>query len=272
MAAFEYRQAEEIRDALRAHGVRYLFIGKSGAILLGFPDTTQDADLFVDRSPENCRALVDALQTAGFALTAAEASEPGVVTVDDNGNIVTLGATVTTTITGLAGEPVDPRPATVVAPPHVLVIGDSVAVGATPALQRALDGDVTIDAAVGRQFAVLGDVIRFYTERDRLPANLVIHLGSNGPVSDKVLDDALGALAPGTRAFVVNVRVPKPWSGSSNAAIERAVTRWPDTARLVDWNAASRAHGDWFAADGVHLTVAGGDAYAALIKAAIDAP
>jgi len=35
MAAFEYRQAEEIRDAFARHGVRYLFIGKSGAILLG---------------------------------------------------------------------------------------------------------------------------------------------------------------------------------------------------------------------------------------------
>ena len=40
MGAFEYRQAEEIRDAFARHGVRYLFIGKSGAILLGFPDTT----------------------------------------------------------------------------------------------------------------------------------------------------------------------------------------------------------------------------------------
>ncbi len=40
MGAFEYRQAQEIRDAFGRHGVRYLFIGKSGAILLGFPDTT----------------------------------------------------------------------------------------------------------------------------------------------------------------------------------------------------------------------------------------
>ena len=40
------RQAEEIRDAFARHGVRYLFIGKSGAILLGFADTTQDADVF----------------------------------------------------------------------------------------------------------------------------------------------------------------------------------------------------------------------------------
>jgi hypothetical protein len=32
---FEYAQAEEIRDAFARHGVRYLFLGKSGAILLG---------------------------------------------------------------------------------------------------------------------------------------------------------------------------------------------------------------------------------------------
>jgi hypothetical protein len=57
MGAFEYRQAQEIRDALARHSCRYLFIGKSGAILLGFPDTTQDADLYVARSPENGRAL-----------------------------------------------------------------------------------------------------------------------------------------------------------------------------------------------------------------------
>ena len=75
MAAFEYRQAQEIRDALARHGVRYLFIGKSGAILLGFPDTTQDADLFVERSAENGRALAAALKELGFALTETQESE-----------------------------------------------------------------------------------------------------------------------------------------------------------------------------------------------------
>jgi hypothetical protein len=59
-AAFEYRQAQEIRDAFARHDVRYLFLGKSGAILLGFPDTTQDADLFIQKSPENGRHLVAA--------------------------------------------------------------------------------------------------------------------------------------------------------------------------------------------------------------------
>jgi hypothetical protein len=75
MAAFDYRQATEIRDALARHGVRYLFLGKSGAILLGFPDTTQDADLFVDKSPQNGAALVVALREIGFALTDAQARD-----------------------------------------------------------------------------------------------------------------------------------------------------------------------------------------------------
>lgn len=75
MPAFEYRQAQEINDALQRHGVRYLFIGKSGAILLGFPDTTQDADLYVERDEENGLALVTALRELGFVLTSEQAAE-----------------------------------------------------------------------------------------------------------------------------------------------------------------------------------------------------
>ena len=75
MAAFEYRQAEEIRDAFHRHQVRYLFIGKSGAILLGFPDTTQDADIFAERSLQNGKALVSALRELGFTLNDEQAAE-----------------------------------------------------------------------------------------------------------------------------------------------------------------------------------------------------
>lgn len=75
MAAFEYRQAEEIRDAFDRHCVRYLFLGKSGAILLGFPDTTQDADVYVEKSDSNGRALVTALRHLQFELTDGQAAE-----------------------------------------------------------------------------------------------------------------------------------------------------------------------------------------------------
>jgi hypothetical protein len=74
-ARFDYAQAEDIRRVFAAHGVRYLFIGKSGAILLGFPDTTQDADLFVEKTTANGRALADALHELGFDLTEAQRAE-----------------------------------------------------------------------------------------------------------------------------------------------------------------------------------------------------
>jgi hypothetical protein len=75
MAAFEYRQALEIRDACARHRVKYFFIGKSGAFLSGYPDTTQDADLFIEKSTENGERLVQALGDLSFSLSAQEAQE-----------------------------------------------------------------------------------------------------------------------------------------------------------------------------------------------------
>lgn len=75
VASFSYQQAREIGQVFSRHGVDYLFIGKCGAILLGFPDTTQDADLFVRKAPENCRALVEALLELQFQLTRQQQAE-----------------------------------------------------------------------------------------------------------------------------------------------------------------------------------------------------
>ena len=72
---FSYRLAQDIGAAFARHGVNYLFIGKSGAIILGFPDTTQDADLFVEKSPQNGRALVQALDELGFPMDAQRREE-----------------------------------------------------------------------------------------------------------------------------------------------------------------------------------------------------
>ncbi len=69
---FEYRQAEEVAAAFSRHSARFLFLGKSGAILLGFPDTTQDVDLFLKKSPENGRAVLAALEDLGFSLEDAQ--------------------------------------------------------------------------------------------------------------------------------------------------------------------------------------------------------
>jgi len=63
---FHPLQAEEIARAFQTEGVDYLFIGKSGAILLGYPGTTQDVDIFPARSADNGRRIVAALRKIGF--------------------------------------------------------------------------------------------------------------------------------------------------------------------------------------------------------------
>lgn len=65
---FNPLQAQEVAKAFNELGVDYLFIGKSAAILLGYPGTTQDVDIFPAKSPENGQRIVIALVALGFTL------------------------------------------------------------------------------------------------------------------------------------------------------------------------------------------------------------
>jgi len=67
---FQPVQAREIAQAFEEENVDYLFIGKGGAILMGFPGTTQDVDVFPARSEQNGRRIVKALRKVGFAIDA----------------------------------------------------------------------------------------------------------------------------------------------------------------------------------------------------------
>lgn len=74
-AAFSFRLAERVRRTFHKFKVRYLFIGKGGAILLGYSDTTQDADVFVQKTLENTAKLVRALKSLKFKLSQEMESE-----------------------------------------------------------------------------------------------------------------------------------------------------------------------------------------------------
>ena len=66
---FQPQQAREVAKAFAKHKIDYMFIGKSGAILLGYPSTTQDVDLFPKKNQDNCRRLILALAEIGFQLS-----------------------------------------------------------------------------------------------------------------------------------------------------------------------------------------------------------
>ena len=65
---FNPAQAQDVATAFAKHSVDYMFIGKSGAILLGYPGTTQDVDVFPRKSEENGRRIVAALRDLDFTI------------------------------------------------------------------------------------------------------------------------------------------------------------------------------------------------------------
>ena len=72
---FDPLQARTIRDAFQAEGIDFLFLGKGAAILMGFPGTTQDVDVFLPKSASNGEKVVAALARLGFELSNLQKGE-----------------------------------------------------------------------------------------------------------------------------------------------------------------------------------------------------
>ena len=75
MAPIEGRNLTQLRDVFEKHDVEYLFVGKMAAILQGYPDTTQDADLFIEKGSDNGKRVISALRELGFKLDDELANE-----------------------------------------------------------------------------------------------------------------------------------------------------------------------------------------------------
>lgn len=78
---FELRQTREIAEAFAKYGVEFLFLGKGGAIILGYPGATQDVDLFPKKGVENAKGIVKALRDLGFPVS--EIAESDILTGKD---------------------------------------------------------------------------------------------------------------------------------------------------------------------------------------------
>ena len=63
---FRLTIASDLGRAFAEHGADYLFIGKSGAMVLGYPGTTLDVDVFAAKNPDNGRKIVAALRSLDF--------------------------------------------------------------------------------------------------------------------------------------------------------------------------------------------------------------
>jgi peptidoglycan/LPS O-acetylase OafA/YrhL len=166
---------------------------------------------------------------------------------------------------GASGTP-QPQPS----PVPVTALGDSVMLGAASALGEAL-GTVEVDASVSRATPGMLSVLKERKEAGRLGEVVVIHVGTNGPVSDRQFDEMMQLLVGVRRVVFVNLKVPRWWEASTNAVLAAGVSRYANTV-LVDWHSAAGGKPYLFAKDGVHPQREGVRLYVSLIAAAVYAP
>lgn len=149
---------------------------------------------------------------------------------------------------------------------HVLMIGDSVTAGAQSGIQAALP-NAHIDGVVSRQFYTFQDVYA-QDSANYDPSVVICALGTNGLIRDpQQVQDVINAVG-GKPIYFVTVRVPLELQDCNNQTI-RDVCAQNDNAGVIDWNGASEGHSEYLVDDGTHLTQAGIDTYAALIRQAI---
>ena len=149
---------------------------------------------------------------------------------------------------------------------RVLMIGDSVTAGAQPGIQAVLP-NAYIDGVVSRQFYTFQDVYA-QDSANYDPSVVICALGTNGLIRDpQQVQDVINAVG-GKPIYFVTVRVPLELQDRNNQMI-RDVCAQNDNAGVIDWNGASEGHSEYLVDDGTHLTQAGIDTYAALIRQAI---
>ncbi len=143
-------------------------------------------------------------------------------------------------------------------------IGDSIMLGSAGYLRNAI-GAMGVNAVVGRQADGAIDALRYQLNQGQLGGIVLIHIGTNGYVSGQQFDTMMGLVGQ-RRVVFVNIRVPRAWEGPNNGLLATKVRQYPN-ASLVDWYSVAVHRPDFFAPDGVHLSAAGMQAYAATIAA-----
>jgi hypothetical protein len=138
---------------------------------------------------------------------------------------------------------------------RVTAIGDSVMIDYQDPLQAEVPG-VVVTASVGRQWGDGETIIQFLKAEDGLGAEVVVALGTNGPITDTDFDTMMASLRGASRVVFVNLHVDRPWQDSNNAVLARGVARYPN-AVLADWASLATQNPGWFGGDGTHIAIDG---------------
>jgi peptidoglycan/LPS O-acetylase OafA/YrhL len=148
----------------------------------------------------------------------------------------------------------------------IWLTGDSVILGIRSALAdiRPL---IVVNARVGRAAPELLQEITRDLEK-AAGSTVVMDLGNNDLLAEETVRAIFELLKESPKIVVVNTAVPRPYRDANNELVAKLAAQYANV-RVVDWNAISEGHPEYFAPDGVHLVPIGVSAYVIAIDEAL---
>lgn len=143
-------------------------------------------------------------------------------------------------------------------------VGDSVSIRVAEPFARLFPHG-HIDALKSRQFTAGMEVYRELLNQNLCGRVAVFALGTNGPISDSLIDELMDMVGQKRIAVFVNNRCPSAaWIDQNNEIFKKAAKRY-NNVRIIDWYNYSANRNDLFDGDGTHVTAAGAEEYAQMV-------
>ena len=148
----------------------------------------------------------------------------------------------------------------------IWLTGDSVILGIRNSLAdtRPL---LVVNARVGRAAPELLQEMSRDLEKAS-GSTVVMDLGNNDLLAEETVRSIFELVKESPKVVVVNTAVPRPYRDANNELVARLAIEYANV-RVVDWNAISAGHPEYFAPDGVHLVPTGVSAYVIAIDEAL---
>jgi peptidoglycan/LPS O-acetylase OafA/YrhL len=147
------------------------------------------------------------------------------------------------------------------------VTGDSVILGIRSKLGQTHPISI-MNARIGRQAPELLTVM-LQDKNQAANATVIFDLGNNNALTREQTVAIFETVKDQPRIIVVNTAVPRPWREGNNSLIAAVASQYANVT-VIDWNAISEGHPEYFAPDGVHLVPTGVDVYVAEILKHLD--
>ena len=136
----------------------------------------------------------------------------------------------------------------------VLVMGDSLTVDIGEKFQELYPGAV-IDGKIGRQLYVAVEEAKSYSKYNNENSAIIFQLGTNGPFTESQIEELVKEFDKADIYFV-NIKVPRAWEKTVNAALKQAQEKYPNV-NIIDWYSVANSSKDLFEPDRVHLNQTG---------------